>query len=139
MKVVFDWFLIFSIEETCMIHVFLKKLTMLLWLVFCSETMLAFEDLYGDLLWFSSMENQHIEVFWVMLSLDVSRCAGHIDQTDGDTTQIYVWDMGKQHVFEADASGGAGDLMFTMRFAQQETEVLMFDGLNCGRSRQQGL
>ena len=50
---------------------------MLLWLVFCAEIVLALEDLYGALL-FSLKENQNVEVFWVMLSLDVSRCAGKI-------------------------------------------------------------
>ena len=54
---------------------------MLLWLAFCSEIMLALEDLYGDL-WFSYRDNQHMEVFWVMLSLDVSRCAGDIVNTN---------------------------------------------------------
>ena len=35
---------------------------MLLWLAFCSEIMLALEDLYGGL-WFPLRENQNMEVF----------------------------------------------------------------------------
>ena len=53
---------------------FWSEFAMLLWLVFCSEIMLALEDLSGDLC-FSYRENEHMEVFWVMLSLDVSLCA----------------------------------------------------------------
>ena len=51
-----------------------------------------------------------MEVFWVMLSVGVSRCAGDIDKTNVNTTNMYVWDMGKRNVFEAVDSGGAGDL-----------------------------
>ena len=58
-----------------------------------------------------------MEMFWVMLSLDVSRCAGDIDKTLVHTTKMYVWDMGKRDIFEAVASGGAGDLLFTMNLA----------------------
>ena len=65
---------------------FLNEFSMLLWLMFCLEIMLALEDLYGDLL-FSSRKNQNMEVLWVMLSLDVSRCAGDIDKTNENTTK----------------------------------------------------
>ena len=53
---------------------------MLLWLAFRAELMLALEDLYGDL-WFHQRENQYLEVFWVMLSLNISRCVGNIGKT----------------------------------------------------------
>ena len=82
---------------------------MLLWLAFRSEIMLALEDLYGDV-WFSWSDNQNMEVFWVMLSLDVSRWAGDIGYTNVYTTNMSV----KRNVFEAVASGGGGDLLFTM-------------------------
>ena len=36
-----------------------------------------------------------------------------IDKTNVDATNMYVCDMGKRNVFEAVASGGAGDLRFT--------------------------
>ena len=74
--------------------------------------MLALEDLYGDL-WFSSKENTNVELFVVMVSLDVSRCVGDIGKTNVSTTKMFVWDMGKRKVFEAVASGGVGDLLFT--------------------------
>ena len=57
-----------------------------------------------------------MEVFWVMLSLDVSRCAGDFIKTNVNTMKKFVWDMGKHHVFKAVASGGPGDLLFTMNF-----------------------
>ena len=57
----------------------------------------------------------------MMLSLGVSRCAGDIDKKNNvDTTKMYVWDIGKSSVFEAVASGGAGDVLFTMNQAQQK-------------------
>ena len=59
---------------------FWSESAMLLWLVFCLEIMLALEDLSGDL-WFSSRENPNVEACWVMLSFDVSRCAGDICKT----------------------------------------------------------
>ena len=71
MEVVFDWFFIVSIAEISIIRV-LGEFTMLLWLAFCLDIMLALEDLYGDL-WFCLRANQHMEVLWAMLSLDVSR------------------------------------------------------------------
>ena len=101
-----------------------NELSMLLWLVFCPEIMLALEELYGDL-WFSLRENRNMVVCWVMLSLDVSRCAGDIDKTKLNTTKKCVWDMGKRNVFEAVDSGGAGDLLFTMNLAQQQGDVFM--------------
>ena len=61
---------------------------------------------------------------WVMLSLDVSRCAGDIGETHVNTTKMIVWDMGKRNVFEAVASGGAGDLLFTMNLAQTKVRFL---------------
>ena len=97
---------------------------MLLWLAFCSEIMLALEDFYGEL-WFSLRDHQDVEVFWVMLSLDVFRCAGGIDKTNVDTTAKCVWDMGKRTVFQAVDSGGAGDLLFTINLAQQQRDVFM--------------
>ena len=42
--------------------------------------MLPLEDLYGDL-WFSLRDHENLEVFWVMLSLDVFRRAGDICKT----------------------------------------------------------
>ena len=96
---------------------------MMLWPVFCSEVMLAFEDVYGDL-WFSSRENQHMEVCWVMFLLDVFRCAGDICKTHENTTNMSVWDMGKRNVFEAVSSGGAGDLLFTMNLVQTTSDFL---------------
>ena len=98
---------------------------MLPWLVFCAEIMVALEDLYGDL-WFFSRANQMMEVFWVMLSLDASRCARDIDKTSASTTKKCVWDIGRRNVFQAAASGGAGDLLFTMNLAQRKSEVFMF-------------
>ena len=53
-----------------------------------------------------------------MLSLNVSRCAGDIGKTNANTMKMNVWDMGKRNVFEAVASRGAGDLLFTMNLAQ---------------------
>ena len=102
---------------------FWNEFTVLLWLVFCSEIMLALEDLYGDL-WFSTEENRNLEMFWVMLSIDVSRCVGDIGKTNVNTTNTF-WDMGKHNVFEAVASGGAGDLLFTMNLAQQKSDAFM--------------
>ena len=124
MEVVIDLFLLVSIEETNTIHVFLCELSMLLRLAFCSEIMLALEDLYGDL-WLSSRANQNMEVFWVMLSLDVSRCAGDIDKTNVNTTKTSFWHMGKRNVFEAVASGGAGDLLLTMNLVRRKSDVCM--------------
>ena len=104
---------------------FWNKFAMLLWLAFCSETMLALEDLYGDL-WFSSRDNQHMEVCWVMLSLDVSRCVGGIDKTYYlNTKSISVWDMCKRNVFGAVASGCAGDILFTINLVRNTSEVFM--------------
>ena len=97
---------------------------MLLWLAFCSEIMLVLEDLYGDL-WFSSRDNQQMEVFWLMLSHDVSRCAGDMCKTNVNSTNISVWDMGKRNVFEAAASGGAGDLLFMIHLAQTKSAVFI--------------
>ena len=73
----------------------------------------------------------------MILSLDVSLCTGEIGKTDVNKTNKCVWDMGKHNVFEAVASGGAGDLLFTINLAQQ-TMFVVFDGLKCDRSRQQG-
>ena len=61
----------------------------------------------------------------MMLSLDVFHCAGDIDKTNIDTTKTCVWDIGKRNVFEAVASGGAGDLLFTLNLAQQQSNVFM--------------
>ena len=80
-----------------------------------------------------------MEVFWVMLSIDVFRCAGDIGKTNVHTTNKCVWDMRRRNVFAAVASGCAGDLLFTMNLAQQQSAFFMFDGLDCDRSRQQGL
>ena len=55
-----------------------------------------------------------------MLSLDVCRCAGYIDKTNENTTSMYDWDMGKRKVFDAVASGGASDLLFTMNLARNK-------------------
>ena len=98
---------------------FLIVIAMLLWLVFCSENMLALEDLYGHL-WFSSGDHKILEVFWVMLSLDVCRCAGDIGKTNVDTMKIRVLNIGKRNAFKAVASGGAGDLLFTMNLAKHK-------------------
>ena len=76
----------------------LNAFAILLWLVFCLESMLALGDLYGDL-WFSSRDNPYMEVCWVMLSLDVSRCAGDSGKTYENTTKMNVGDMGKRNVF----------------------------------------
>ena len=86
--------------------------------------MLVLGDLYGDL-WFSVMENQPMEVCWVMLSLDVYLRAGDIGKTHVHTTKCIVWDMGERHVFEAVASGGAGDLLLTMSLANTKGDVFM--------------
>ena len=80
-----------------------------------------------------------MEVCWVMLSLDVSRCAGDIGKTNTNTMEMSVWDMGKRHVFEAVASGGAGNLLFTMNVVQIKSGLLIYSIVICGRSRQQGL
>ena len=94
---------------------------MLQWLAFCSEIMLALD---GGLR-FSSRETSHMEVCWVMLSLGVSRCAGDIGKTHVNATHICVWGIHKRNVFEAVASGGAGDFLFTMNLYHTESEVLM--------------
>ena len=117
---------------------FWTEFSMLPWFVFCLEIVLALEDLYGDL-WFPLRLNPTMEVFGVMLSLDVSRCAGDICKINVHATNMSVWDIGKRHVFEAVASGGAGDLLLTMNVVQHKSEVLMFGGLICKRSWQQGL
>ena len=65
-------------------------------------------------LWFSTRDNQNMEVFWVMLLLDVSRCAGDIGNTNVNTKKMNVWDVGKHGAFEAVALGGAGLLLLTM-------------------------
>ena len=62
---------------------------MLQWLAFCSDIMLALRDLYGEL-WFSSRNNPHLEMLWVMLSLGVSRCAGDIGKTNVHITKMIV-------------------------------------------------
>ena len=64
-----------------------------------------------------SSDNQHMEVLWVMLSLDVVRCAGDMVKTNVNTTKMNVWDTGNREVFEAVASGGAGNLLLTMNLA----------------------
>ena len=97
---------------------------MLLCLVFCAEIMLALEDLYGDL-WFYHSRNQHMVVFWVMLSPGVSRCAGDIGKTHVNAMHVCTRDIGKRDIFEAVASGGAGDLLFTMTVVQTQCEVVM--------------
>ena len=66
-----------------------------------------------------------MEVFWVMLSLDVFRFAWDIDKTNASTTKLSVWDVGKRNVFEAVASGGAGELLFAMDVAHKQSEVSM--------------
>ena len=86
MEVVFDWWLFDSFDErhqynSCM---FFYELSMLLWLVFCSEIMLALEERCGDS-WCSSKENEHMEVLWVMLPLDVFQCAGDIHKSNANT------------------------------------------------------
>ena len=86
--------------------------------------MLALEDVYGDL-WFSLRDNQVMELCWVMLSLDVSRCARGIDQTNVTTTNKCVWDLSKRNVFETVASCGAGDLLFTIHLAQRQSAVCL--------------
>ena len=86
--------------------------------------MLGFEELYGDL-WFVRRYHQNLEVCWVLLSLDVSRCAGDISKTHVNTTNTCFWDMGKRNVFEAVALGGAGDRLFTMHLVKAKSEVLM--------------
>ena len=60
-----------------------------------------------------------------MLSLNVFLCAGDIGKTIVNTTKINVWDMATRNVFEAVASGGGGDLLFTMNLAQQRSDVFM--------------
>ena len=90
---------------------------MLLWLVFCSEIMLALEDVYGDW-WFSLRDHQNMEVCWVMLSLAFLDVLGTSRKPNVNTTNKCVWDMGGRNVFEAVASGGAGVLLFTMNLAQ---------------------
>ena len=47
---------------------------------------------------------RHFSMFW-----------GH-GKTNVNTTNMCVWDMGKRNVFEAVASGGAGDLFFNDEF-----------------------
>ena len=84
--------------------------------------MLAYEGLSGDL-WFSSREKQNMEVCWVMLSIDVSRCAGDFGKTNVNAMKRSVWDMSKRNVFEAVASGGAGDLLFTMNSAHNKSDL----------------
>ena len=50
-----------------------------------------------------------------------------IGKTNVNTTKMYVWDIGKRNVFEAVASGGAGDLLFTINFVEQKhNEVLVY-------------
>ena len=61
----------------------------------------------------------------MMLELGVSQCAGDNCKTIVNATQMIVWDMGKRHVFEAVASGGAGDVLFTMNLAQQQSDAFM--------------
>ena len=61
----------------------------------------------------------------MMLSLGVSRCAGDISKTNAGTTDMNVWDMYKRNAFEAIASGSAGDLLFSMNLAQQQSVVLL--------------
>ena len=60
-----------------------------------------------------------------MLSLDVSRCAGDMCKTIVNTREMLVSDMGKRSVFQAVASGGAGELLFTMNLGQTINEVVM--------------
>ena len=67
-----------------------------------------------------------MEVVWVMLSLDISRCAGDIGNTNVNTTKMRVWDMGKRNSFEAVASGGAGDLLLTMNWVYNKQVNLLF-------------
>ena len=66
------------------------EFTMLLWRECCAEIMLVLEDVYGDL-WFYQRENQNMEVFGVMVSLVVSRCAGDIGKTNANTTKKRFW------------------------------------------------
>ena len=66
-----------------------------------------------------------MELFWVMLSLDVSQCVGGIGETNVNTTKTSICGNGKRHVFDAGASGGAGDLFFTMTLGQARSQVFM--------------
>ena len=50
---------------------------------------------------------------------------GTLSKPNVNTTKKFVWDMGKRNVFEAVASGGAGDLLFTMNLAHNQTDVFM--------------
>ena len=61
-------------------------------------------------------------------------------KTHVNATEVIVWDMGKRDVFEAVASGGAGDPLLPINVLQTKSDDdYVFDGLICDRSRQQGL
>ena len=92
---------------------FWRAFAMLLWLVFCAEITLALEDLYGDL-WLYIRDNQHINAFVMMLSLGISRCAGRIRKTNGDTHKFNACGIGIYNAFDSHRFRGAGDLRFTM-------------------------
>ena len=72
-----------------------------------------------------------MDVMLVMHSLDVFRSAGGIGKPNVDTTNIRFCGIGKRRVFEAVASGGAGDLRFAMNPAQTESEVSMSSIIGC--------
>ena len=79
---------------------------------------------YRDLM-FSSWENENSDVFLLMISLGVSRCAGSIEKSNAETYEIDACGMGICNVFEACRFDGAGDLRFTMKSAQNKSQVLM--------------
>ena len=92
---------------------------MLLWLVFCAEIMLALEEMYGDLR-FYSRTHQSSHAWLQILSLDVSQCAGGIDQTNRNThTHTYKTNAcGFFGICKVFGFGGASDLQYTMNLSQ---------------------
>ena len=79
---------------------------------------------YCDLM-FSNWENENINVFLLMISLGVSRCAGEHFFPLRKRSKIYACGIGMCNVFEACRFDGAGDFRFTMKSAQNKSQVLM--------------
>ena len=94
----------------------------MLCVVFCFKLLLALEDFYGVLVFFSR-ENQTMERFVAMRPRDVFRCA--------NAMKMCFCGIRKRNVFEAVASSGAGDGRFTMNLLQTKPLLGVCEGRIC--------
>ena len=79
---------------------------------------------YRDLM-FCNWENENSDVLLLMISFGVSRCAGEHWFPRRKRSKTYVCGIGICNVFEACRFDGAGDLRFTMKSAQDKSQVFM--------------